>query len=187
MPSSTAVNNYPYPVLGDPPNIPADIKALADRAETITNTQAALISGKASSSRLIAQSALQTGSSSFIGTEIIIWQLQGTSLGASEKYRVELQGDFFTGSSTQGNGTISFRWRTGAVTILNTDAAFGSQSYTIPPNITLVPCKMDFILTGVPAGAFTIGIGGKTSNGISCSMDGTSTNWRQLRIWDEGI
>lgn len=186
MPSATPVNAYPYPVVGDDPNIPRDIKALADRAETITNAQAALITGKAPAHRLVANTVLTSATGAFTATEAMLMSTTFISAGASEIYKVEFKSNF-SSSAGAPNLNVTMRWRTGSVTLVNTDAFIdGVGNYPLVIN-TAYPVSFSGILTGVPAGIATVGIGAAATNSVSTTMVGSAGTPRWIRVWDEGV
>lgn len=185
---STPVYGLPYPALSDPPNGPSQIGSLATATETALTTVNANANTKAPGHRLVANLQLTSDTGSVTATEVILMSTTFTSLGPSEIYRVEFQGAFYQGSSAVANVVIAYRWRTGNVTLVNTDALMGSSTmFTTAVNATPIPFNGSFIVTGVPAGVATVGIGVRSSNSVAATLNGSATNIRLIRVWDEGV
>lgn len=81
---TTSVNALPYPATDDDPDVPSDIKALADRLETLLNT-------------------IQTGT----GVLAIPLNTGANWSGATAKYQVKNGRCFLEGSAIRSTGTTT--------------------------------------------------------------------------------
>lgn len=193
--AATAVWGIPYAALTDPPNGPSQEFAIATATDTaLTTVNSASVAGlalKAPKSRLLANVVLATDTGSVTGTEVIMMSTTFTSAGTSEIYRVEFQGTIYTTApSTSSHVALNFRWRTGSVTLVNTDTSFGGLTPEILPNTVFCPINASFTLTGVPAGVATVGFGMQSTNSqvtLVHGQTGPPLSQRILRVWDEGV
>ncbi len=150
--------SWPYPAGTSAPNVPVDIKALADAADATVKTVAnrvTTVEGEYSRGQVFSGPAQTANTGTFGTTETLLWQHSFTSVSNTRYYQFVINTGW-----TMSSGTASFRlrWAVGGTV---TTASTSLWPFRMAPQVTAGFNQLSIVsplFNGFTAGTVTVGL-----------------------------
>lgn len=154
----TANYSWPYPAGTSSPNVPIDIKALADASDATVKTVAdrvLVVENNYSRGQVFSSGNVTTNSGFFGTTEALLWSVTFTSVGNTRLYQMLINVGW---SMSSGTAVFRFRWAVGGSV---TTASTQLWAFKKAPEVTNGFNRLDIaspLFSGLTAGTVTVGL-----------------------------
>lgn len=179
---------WPYPAASSAPNVPVDLKLLADSADATVDgieQRIAAIEAAYARGRIATTGNVQVDSTTFGLTETLLWSITFTSVSPARLYMMKINSGW---TMSSGTATFRLRWAVGG-TVTTSSAPFGFL-YRQAPQVASGYNRLeagDPTVSGLTAGTVTVGLCAFSDAPTDGKLIGANDNFRRWEVYDMGV